>query len=169
MRGIREGILKVEQSIQNLMKWVLSLVTGAMTLVVLLGVFFRYFLKAPLPWSEELARYLMVWGASLGAFVAFREGSHVGVTMLMDRLHGQTAIVLTKAAQFIVILFMATVMIEGFVLVSKIKGQTSAAMEIPMGWAYIAIPVGCLLILMEALIMIFFKGDQSPEKGVKSL
>jgi len=169
MSGIREGILKVEQSIQNLMKWVLFLVTGTMTLVVLLGVFFRYVLKAPLPWSEELARYLMVWGASLGAFVAFREGSHVGVTMLMDRLHGQTAIVLTKAAQFIVVLFMTIVMIEGFVLVWKIKGQTSAAMEIPMGWAYIAIPLGCLLILMEALIMIFFKSDQSPEKGGKSL
>jgi len=169
MSGIREGILKVEQSIQNLMKWVLFLVTGTMTLVVLLGVFFRYVLEAPLPWSEELARYLMVWGASLGAFVAFREGSHVGVTMLMDRLQGQTAIVLTKAAQFIVVLFMATVMIEGFVLVSKIRGQTSAAMEIPMGWAYIAIPLGCLLILMEALIMIFFKSDQSPEKGGKSL
>ena len=169
MNGIREGILRAERSVQNLMKWILFLVTGAMTLVVLLGVFFRYVLVAPLPWSEELARYLMIWGASLGAFVAFREGSHVGVTMIMDRLHGQTAIALTRAAQFIVVLFMATVMIEGFVLVSKIRGQTSAAMEIPMGWAYMAIPVGCLLILMEALMMIFFEGDQSPEKRGQSL
>ena len=165
MSSIREGILKVEQSIQNLMKWILFLVTGTMTLVVLLGVFFRYVLEAPLPWSEELARYLMVWGASLGAFVAFREGSHVGVTMIMDQLHGQAAIALTRAAQFIVALFMATVMIEGFILVSKIRGQTSAAMEIPMGWAYVAIPVGCLLILLEALIMIFFKGRESLQKS----
>jgi TRAP-type C4-dicarboxylate transport system permease small subunit len=164
MGGLREGILRVEQSFQNLMKWILFLITGTMTLVVLLGVFFRYVLKAPLPWSEELARYLMVWGASLGAFVAFREGSHVGVTMIMDRLRGQTAIALTRAAQLIVALFMAIVMTEGFVLVAKIRGQTSTAMEIPMGWAYLAIPVGCLLILVEALIMIFFKGDQRPEQ-----
>lgn len=169
MGGIHEGIRKVEQSVQNLMKWVLFLIIGTMTLVVLLGVFFRYILEAPLPWSEELARYLMVWGASLGAFVAFREGSHVGVTMIMDRFHGQTGIALTRAAQFIVTLFMAIVMIEGFVLVLKIRGQTSTAMEIPMAWAYLAIPVGCLLILLEALIMIFFKGHQSLGKNGEHL
>ena len=169
MSGIREGILKAEQSVQNFMKWVLFLVTGAMTVVVLLGVFFRYVLEAPLPWSEELARYLMVWGASLGAFVAFKEGSHVGVTIIMDRIQGQAAVALTRAAQFIVALFMAIVTIEGFILVSQIKGQTSAAMEIPMGWAYLAIPVGCLLILLEVLIMIFFKSDQSIEKRGEAL
>lgn len=135
-----------------------------MTLVVLLGVLFRYVLKAPLPWAEELARYLMIWGASLGAFVAFKEGSHIGMTMIMDRLQGQIGIALTKLAQFIITLFMAIVMIEGFGLVLKIRGQTSPAMEIPMAWAYLAIPVGCLLILVESLIMIFFKGQQSPEK-----
>jgi len=53
------------------MKVSLFSITGTMTVVVLAGVFFRYVLEAPLPWSEELARYLMVWGASLGASVAF--------------------------------------------------------------------------------------------------
>jgi TRAP-type C4-dicarboxylate transport system permease small subunit len=89
--------------------------------------------------------------------------------MIMDRFHGKTGITLTKLAQFIVILYMAIVMIEGFVLVLKLKGQTSTAMEIPMAWAYLAIPVGCLLILLEALIMIFFKGRQSLEKSGEQL
>jgi len=147
------------------MKWVLFVLAGAMTASVLLGVCFRYILKAPLPWSEELARYLMVWGASLGASIAFREGSHVGVTMIMDRFHGRTGVVLTRSGQMIVALFMAIVMIEGFFLVLKLEGQTSTAMEIPMAWAYLAIPVGCLLILVETLIMIFLKGHQSSEKN----
>lgn len=151
------------------MKWVLFILTGAMTATVLLGVCFRYILKAPLPWGEELARYLMIWGASLGASVAFKEGSHVGVTIIMDRFHGKTGVVLTKAAQFIVILFMTIVMIEGFALVLKLTGQTSTAMEIPMAWAYLAIPVGCLLILSEALIMIFFKGRESLQKSGEAL
>jgi TRAP-type C4-dicarboxylate transport system permease small subunit len=169
MDRVRSGILKIEAASLRLMKWVLFALSGAMTATVLLGVCFRYVLKAPLPWGEELGRYLMIWGASLGASVAFREGSHVGVTMIMDRFHGKTGITLTKLAQFIVILFMAIVMIEGFVLVLKLKGQTSTAMEIPMAWAYLAIPVGCLLILLEALIMIFFKGHQSLEKSGEQL
>jgi TRAP-type C4-dicarboxylate transport system permease small subunit len=153
----------------RILRWALFALTGAMTAIVLLGVCFRYILMAPLPWGEELARYLMIWGASLGASVAFREGSHVGVTLIMDRFHGKTGIALTKAAQFIVILFMAIVMIEGFVLVLKLKGQTSTAMEIPMAWAYLAIPSGCLLILFEALIMTFFKGHQSFERSGEHL
>lgn len=157
MIDIRETILSIEKFIQNFMKWVLFLILGGMTLIVLLGVFFRYILKAPLPWSEELARYLMVWGASLGAFVAFKEGSHIGVTLIMDRFRGRIGIFLKRVSQMIVIIFMAIVVKEGIVLVFKLKGQTSTAMEIPMGWAYMAIPVGCLLILLEGLIMIIYR------------
>ena len=169
MDRVKNGILKTEASALRLMKWILFGLTAAMTATVLAGVFFRYVLEAPLPWGEELARYLMIWGASLGASVAFREGSHVGVTMIMDQFRGKTGIVLTRSAQFIVIIFMTIVMIEGFALVLMLSGQTSTAMEIPMAWAYLAIPVGCLLILLEALIMTFFGGHQSPEESGEGL
>jgi TRAP-type C4-dicarboxylate transport system permease small subunit len=156
MGGIREGILKVEQSVQNLMKWVLFLITGTMTLVVLLGVFFRYVLTAPLPWSEELARYLMVWGASLGAAVAFREGSHIAVTILVDKLHGIYGKIILKIAEIIVFIFMVIVMVEGFILAAKVSTQESPAMEISMIWPYLSIPIGCLFIVFEIPIMMFF-------------
>lgn len=164
MNHVRSRVLEAEASGLRFMKWVLFALTGTMTATVLLEVCFRYVLKAPLPWGEELARFLMVWGASLGASVAFKEGSHVGVTMIMDQFRGKTGIALTKAAQVIVIVFMMIVMIEGFALVLKLRGQTSTAMEIPMAWAYLAIPIGCFLILVEALIMMFFKGYQDFEK-----
>lgn len=169
MNPIFKRILKVERFIQSLMKWCLFLILGGMTSVVFLGVFFRYILKAPLPWSEELARYLMVWGASLGSFVAFREGSHVGVTFIMDRLHGTSGIFLKKLSQIILIIFVAIVVKEGFSLVFKLKGQTSPAMEIPMGLAYLAIPIGFLLILLEALMMISIKGEQRIREDEKCL
>jgi TRAP-type C4-dicarboxylate transport system permease small subunit len=156
MGGIRGGILKVEQSVQNLMKWVLFLIIGTMTGVVLLGVLFRYVLKAPLPWSEELARYLMVWGASLGASVAFREGSHIAATMLVDRLHGLYEVIILKVTQIIVFFFMAIVMVEGFILAVKVSTQESPAMEISMTWPYLSIPIGCLIIVFEIPMMMFF-------------
>ncbi len=156
MGGIREGILKVEQSVQGLMKWVLFLIIGTMTGVVLLGVLFRYVLEAPLPWSEELARYLMVWGASLGASVAFREGSHIAVTMLVDKLHGLSGKIILKVSQIIVFSFMAIVTVEGFIFAVKVSTQESPAMEISMTWPYLSIPIGCLFIVFEIPIMMFF-------------
>ncbi|MBS3918195.1 MAG: TRAP transporter small permease subunit [Deltaproteobacteria bacterium] len=87
MSNAREKIIRAEKIFHHFIKWVLFIITGAMTVSVLLGVLFRYVLKAPLPWSEEMARYLMIWGVSLGASIAFREGSHVGITILVDRLN----------------------------------------------------------------------------------
>jgi len=169
MNHFRKGLLKVERSVHFLMKWVLFLILGGMTLIVFMGVFFRYILKAPLPWSEELARYLMIWGASLGAFVAFREGSHVGVTFIMDRFRGKIGIFLKRVSQLLLTIFVAIVAKEGFGLVLKLKGQTSPAMEIPMGLAYLAIPVGFLLILLEALMMISIKDYHRIQEGEKNL
>lgn len=168
MGGIREGILKVEQSVQNLLKWVLFLIMGTMTAVVLLGVLFRYVLEAPLPWSEELARYLMVWGASLGASVAFREGSHIAVRMLVDRLHGLSGEIVLKVTEVIVFIFMAIVMVEGFILAVKVNSQESPAMEISMTWPYLSIPIGCLFIVFEIPIMMFFHKLQLREEKKES-
>jgi len=169
MSNFQNKILSIEQVFHHFIKWVLFLITGAMSTSVLLGVLFRYVLKAPLPWSEELARYLMVWGASLGASVAYREGSHIGITILVDKLHGTTGKVITGITQIIIIAFMTIVMIEGFGLIFKLSGQTSPAMEIPMAWPYLAIPFGCLFILFEALIMIFSKGQSLGEKVTEPL
>jgi len=57
-----------------------------MTIDVLLGVFFRYVLNLPLNFTEELARYLMIWGASLAISLGISGGEHVGLTVLLDSM-----------------------------------------------------------------------------------
>jgi TRAP-type C4-dicarboxylate transport system permease small subunit len=165
MTTTERKILKMERLFHRFIEWALFFITGAMTLVVLLGVLFRYVLKAPLPWSEELARYLMIWGASLGASIAYREGTHIAVTILVDKARGAAGKALTRIAQILIVVFMAIVMFQGFLLVSKLSGQTSPAMEIPMAWPYLAIPIGCLFILFEALVMIFLTSRRRAEEA----
>lgn len=152
MSNLHDFMRRVQIWIRYFMKASLFSITGTMTVVVLAGVFFRYVLVAPLPWSEELARYLMVWGASLGASVAFEQGSHVAVTVLLDKFPGTVGKVLTWAAHIVIIVFMAVVVKEGFALARELRIQESTAMEVPMTWPYLAIPVGCLFILIQALI-----------------
>ncbi len=63
------------------------MVCGAgMALIVILQVFCRYVLNNSLFWSEELARYLMVWLTFLGASVAYRRGVHPGIDLLYQHL-----------------------------------------------------------------------------------
>ena len=165
----QNGILRVEQVFYHFIMWSLFIIMGVLTAVVLLGVFFRYVLEAPLPWSEELARYLMIWGVSLGASVAFREGSHIAVTMLVDKLHGIYGKIILKISQIIIFIFVSIVMVEGFILAFKVSSQISPAMEISMKWPYLSIPIGCLFILFEMFIMMFFDRRPLREGSEESL
>lgn len=51
--------------------------------LVLVAVFFRYVLNNPLYWSEEAARFLLIWLAFAGAALAFERGHHVNMDVLV--------------------------------------------------------------------------------------
>ena len=77
---------------QCLNQWVKGLVCAmgmAMALVVGAQVFSRYALNHSLFWSEELARFLLIWLSFLGATVAYFYGAHPGVDSLVRRLPGR--------------------------------------------------------------------------------
>ena len=59
---------------------------AALCAVILLQVFYRYVLNAPLLWPEELARYLQIWLTFVGASIAIQERGHVQVEFLVHRL-----------------------------------------------------------------------------------
>lgn len=70
-------------------RWVSGAVCAmgmAMALVVAVQVFSRYALNYSLFWSEELARFLLIWLSFLGATVAYFHGAHPGVDSLVRRL-----------------------------------------------------------------------------------
>ena len=57
-----------------------------MLLMILAQVFYRYVLNDSLAWTEELAKYLMVWVACLVAPWAYRENLNVSIEMFADAL-----------------------------------------------------------------------------------
>ena len=60
--------------------------TALMVVTVLTGVLFRYVIRDPLGWTEELARYLMIWAALLAVSVGIRKREHVGIQLLVKKL-----------------------------------------------------------------------------------
>ena len=57
---------------------------GAMGVIAFMAVFYRFVLHDPITWSEEAARYMMVWVTFLGAGYAMGKGRHIGVTMFVE-------------------------------------------------------------------------------------
>lgn len=114
-------------------------------------VFSRYVLNAPSSFTEELARFLLIWITLLGCAFAYRRNSHLG----LDMIYSNTTTAAKKAMYYFihlaVCLFAIGVMvIGGFELVKMTNtlGQSSPALGVDIGAVYLVIPLsGCLIVL----------------------
>ncbi len=129
---------------------------AAMSVVCFLQVIFRYVLAYPLPWSEELARYLFVWLSIFGAALAMQKRGLFGLDIFFLRLPNQVRLAVGLLIHILIAGVVLVIFFEGIVLVQKTTLQESPAMGIPMSWAYACLPIGAALMAVH-LVVIFFK------------
>lgn len=131
--------------------WVLI---GMMTAVILLQVFFRYVLGAALTWSEEVARFMMVWMTFLIAPVAYRHGINVSLDFFASRITGRVKALLTIALNLLVILFLAIFFFESFGLIERGLKLKASTLNIKMAYIYMVLPVSFFLMFLIAIELI---------------
>ncbi len=134
-----------------------SLVLLVIMLVVSVAwqVLSRYVLADPASWTEELARFLLIWIGMLGAGYAFRQKAHLGLELLPSKLEGTPATALRYFTLAVVTLFAAVVLIAGganLVLLTWELRQYSAVLGVPVSWVYSVIPVTGALIVFYCVV-----------------
>lgn len=121
----------------------------AMTVVVVLQVICRYLLGAALTWSEEFARFGLVWITFLGAGIALRRRAHVGVQVIVELFSPGVRKIVQVLTIFTVVGFLLIATFKGMELALFNMKQYSPAMGLPMGLVYLAIPSGCLVLIIQ--------------------
>jgi TRAP-type C4-dicarboxylate transport system permease small subunit len=119
-----------------------------MSIVVLYGVVGRYVLHKTVVWTEELARYLMIWTAYMGAGLAFYEGSHVGVTYIIDKLPFKVRKYVLLLNNLVIGWFNYLIVRHGYVIVKRVHRQLAPSLRVPMSYAYGAVFVGGIIFLV---------------------
>jgi TRAP-type C4-dicarboxylate transport system permease small subunit len=167
-RSIGFVALKLSLFIERLAAYPCIAATGAMTVVVLLGVLFRYVLQSPLSWSEEVARYLMIWAASLAISIGIMRREHLGITFLSSRIPASAQKYVALLVNLAVLWFLWILTKFGYYM--ALEGQTQlspvlAKYKVNMLWSLSAIPVaGALAIIQTVLQMMvdLFKIKEDP-------
>lgn len=132
----------VLESIGNIL-WVIFVVVTAAQ------VFFRYVLNAPLDWTEELARFTLVWFTFLGGLLLAIEDDHIRVGFLRERLTGRLR-VLAKLVQSVVEMLVGVFLIVGsFTVLLKTVGTSTTALGISLGIWYASSTVAGIGILVS--------------------
>lgn len=146
-------LAKLDNALLAVLRTGVALIMAVTTVCVILQVYFRYVLNAPLPWSEELARYAMVWGAFIGGPLAIRTGMNVGITFVTDRLPPALQRAALVINSLVVIVFLAGMVVYGHEFANFFAFQRSPVMRVPMRWIYIAIPISAALGILQTIIV----------------
>ncbi len=133
---------------------ILAFLMALMTIDVIWGVFTRYVVGAQASWSEELARFLLIWIGVLGAAYAAGQHLHLSIDILPASLEGKPKKRLENVISLVIILFVITALIIGgsrLVYITYKLGQASAALQLPLSVVYAIVPLSGLLILYYKL------------------
>jgi len=155
---------KISDALNRLCELALVALLSAMTLVVFLEILFRYVFHLPLFWTEEFARYCLVWSSLLGATIAFKRGEHIAVTFFLDRFPPRSRRVLVLAARVSVAVLLVVILWGGIHLVMVTSRQLSPALRISMAVPYAALPIAAAVMLVHALthaLSFLFAGEHS--------
>jgi TRAP-type C4-dicarboxylate transport system permease small subunit len=145
----------LKSRVDTVLGWVLAAMMGFATLNVLWQVFTRYVLGDPSAYTDELSRYLLIWVGLLGASYAAGKRMHLAIDLLPTRLTGRAHEALGLVIDGVIFLFALGVMVFGgarLVALTLMLEQTSAALRVPLGYVYLALPVSGLLIMFYATL-----------------
>ncbi len=124
-------------------------VTLALLAVMVLGIGSRL-VNDPLVWTDELARYLMVWLALLGWIIASRRRAHIRITVIIDRLPRILRLVAEVAIQLALVVFGAVLAWHSLELVERAWDVEAVSLAIPSAFLYILVPLAGLAIVLQA-------------------
>lgn len=138
------------EKLDSILGKVLIVIMAVMVINVLWQVFTRYVMGNPSSFTDELARYLMIWIGVLGAAYVAGKNGHVAIDVLPSRLSAKAQKKLAKLVNVVIILFALCAFVGGgirLVYISYLLGQHSPALQIPLAFVYAILPLSGLLII----------------------
>ena len=157
--------------VDRLLGLTICLLMAVMVLNVLWQVFTRFVLRHPSSFTEEAARYMMIWVGLLGAAYASGKKAHLALDLLTARLQGARKRTSEIIIHTVVLCFSLAVLIAGggrLVWIQLSLGQQSAALQVKLGYVYLAVPLAGVFIafysiaaLLDAVRGDTVQGEQS--------
>jgi TRAP-type C4-dicarboxylate transport system permease small subunit len=145
------GLTVVNDMSMRLCSLAVIVLMFAIAAVVSAGVFWRYFLNDALSWTEETAKFLMVWLVFAGAPIALRKCGHASINILPDMLPPRLRQGLFALIYLMVIGFLVVLIDQGSAFALQARNQTTATTNISMLYIFSAMPIGGVIMLAVAI------------------
>lgn len=142
---------KISDIVNFLVEHVIAILMGLMTVVVFLQVVFRL-VSGSLPWSEELARYTMIFMVYLGASVGVKMKNHISIEFVANQLPGKGRTIVDIISSLLMLVCFVVIIHFGMNVVKVTMMQKSPVLRIKMGYVYFSIVLGGILMCLQTVV-----------------
>lgn len=142
--------MKFHDRLNKVLEIALVITMSVLVVDVLWQVFSRYVLASPSSFTDELAGFLLIWVGMLGAAYVAGRSEHLAIDILLQKTRENRKKSLEILIQVIIFVFAFTVMVIGGIWLMYTRfvlDVISAALQLPLGYVYIVVPVSGLLIM----------------------
>lgn len=160
--------MKHRAIIDKLLGWLVTIFMGVLVINVLWQVTSRFVICHPSSFTDELAGYLLIWVGLLGAAYATGQKQHLAIDLISKRLTEHRKRILDTIINSLIITFAVFILIIGgsnLVYITFHLNQISSALQLPVGYVYLVIPISGAFIIYYAItdiIMIWRSGTETP-------
>ncbi|MBN2396719.1 MAG: TRAP transporter small permease [Candidatus Atribacteria bacterium] len=148
---------KILVPINKLIRILMILSFSIMVILIFAQIIYRYVLIRPIPWAEEAARFFFVWATFLGASVAVKNRAHINVSFLVDKIsvnYKKYEKPLILSSYILCIIFLSAITFYGLRISFHVNKQTSPALQLPMIYPYLAIPIGTFMMVINFIAIL---------------
>ncbi|MCD6347756.1 MAG: TRAP transporter small permease [Bacteroidales bacterium] len=149
--------MSLRNKLDKLLTFLLIVLMIVLVLDVVWQVLARYVVKSPSSFTDELARFLLIWVGLLGSAYAVGKKKHLAIDILPSKLKGKKRIHLMVFINMLIILFSLTIFVIGgirLVYITLSLSQISPALGIPLGYVYLVLPLSGFFIIYYCTVEI---------------
>ena len=158
----------MRKTVDKLLEILLVLLLALMLLTVIWQVFSRFILKSPSTLTDEITGFSLIWVGLLGAAYATGKHLHLAIDLIPERIIRKGRMFYDAIVHLSVFFFAFTVMVIGGFRLCQLSfqfGQTSATLEIPLGYIYFVVPFAGMLscyYALHALVNLHIQKTENP-------
>jgi TRAP-type C4-dicarboxylate transport system permease small subunit len=145
--------------VSDITGWIAASLCGSvvfvMFVVMMLQVFARS-LGVTISWTEEVARYLLIWVGLLAAGIALREGGHAAIGFIVDRFPKKVQMVFSLFIECSILVFIVIFFWTSLKVAVDAQDFIASSFEMSMMWPKLALPVGSVIMIVNTLYLIAF-------------
>lgn len=142
------------KKVDTILGTLVTVIMGILVINVLWQVVSRFLVGRPSSFTDELAGYLLIWVGLLGAAYATGKKQHLAIDLISKKLSEEKNRRLQTLINILIAAFALIVLVIGgsnLVYIAFHLNQISSALQIPVGYVYLVLPLSGLFIIYYAI------------------